>query len=137
MNPTLDQRVSTGSTTRISTDLEQMWRNQFYAGQGRTPAESFAGIETVGPEIDFRQMAKTVRFAGATYDPAIIKFYEDIIVELQKEVERYKTLWASIRSAADAEIPESYVARQTIQPSADFAKKLRRSTKPGLRVSVE
>jgi hypothetical protein len=137
MNSTLVQRAATASTTRISTDMEQMWRNQFFAEQGRTPAESFVGIENTEPEINLRQMTKTVKFAGGAYDPAIIKFYEDIIIELQKEVERYKALWESLRSAAEGEAAESYVARQTVQPSLEFARKLRRSTRPALRLSAE
>ena len=89
MSLTLEQRVSTASTTRISSDLEQMWRNQFFAEQGRTPAKSFAGVGEEEPQNNLRQMTRAVRFAGGVYDGAIVKFYEDIIVELQKEVERY------------------------------------------------
>lgn len=137
MSVTLEQRVATASTTRISTDLEQMWRNQFFAEQGRTPAQSFPSLASHETEGSLREITKTVRFAGGVYDPAIIRFYEDIIVELQREVERYKALWASVRSIADAEAPEFYVVRQTVQPSPAVARKLRSSTKPSLRISAE
>lgn len=137
MNVMPEHSVATASTTRISTDMEQMWRNQFFAEQERTPAASFAGIEAAEPGTNLRRMAQSVRLEGGFDYPAIIRFYEDIIIELQREVERYKALWVSARSAAEAEVPESYFARQTIQPSPAFAKKLRQTTKPGLRASAE
>jgi hypothetical protein len=137
MNVTLEQRISTASTTRISSDLEKMWRNQFFAEQGRTPAKSFAGVEEEEPRSDLRQMTRAVRFAGGVYDGAIVKFYEDIIIELQKEVDRYKSLWASAQAATEEDEPESYLPRQTVKLSPEFAKKLSSGTRKSLRISAE
>jgi hypothetical protein len=136
MNVALEQGMSAGSTTRISTDLEQLWRNQFFVQQERT-AESFASTNAIEPQRQLRQMTDNVRFAGGAYDPTIIHFYEDIIVELQREVERYKSLWASSLRAAQTETPETYFARQTAPLSPAMARKLRSRTRPGLRVSTE
>jgi len=130
--------MSGGSTTRISTNLEQLWRNQFFALQERTAADGLASLETGAPQKQVRQMTDTVRFAGGVYDPAIISFYEGIIVELQREVARYKSLWAAALKSAQAEAPEeAYVPRQTVPVSPAMARKLRGGTRPGLRASTE
>ncbi len=122
------------STTRISTDLEKLWRGQFFAEQGQTPVGIRADIKR---ETDIKDIASTVRFSGGVYDQTIIRFYEDIILELQKQVVKYRELWESATKAAHDETEEVYFPRQTVQLSQKVAEKLRRSTKPGLRVSAE
>ena len=137
MNGTSELRQTNASQTRISSDLEQMLRSQFLGQQERTPAESFPTLESAGAEDSIRQLTKTVRFAGGAYDPAIIRFYEDIIIELQKEVERYKALWATTLPNDGPAVTVSYVARQTVQLSQAMATKLKSTTKPSLRASEE
>jgi hypothetical protein len=125
------------STTRISTDLEKLWRSHFFASQESTPADSPFDLEVAEPQKNIRQMTSNVRFAGGVYDSTIIKFYEDIILELQREVERYKLLWESSRVKVEEEAEESYVARETVRLSPGMAEKLRRATRAGLRVSAD
>lgn len=137
MNSALLDGRTASSTTRISTDFEKMWRDQFLAQQERTPAESFADLEVVEPQGELRRVASTVRFAGGAYDPTIIKFYEDIIAELQREVERYRALWHAARAAAESEPVEQYAERDAVAPSPAFARKLKRSAKPSLRFAAE
>ena len=134
MSTLLDRDRTSGSTTRISTNLEELWRDQFFAEQGQTPAGIMADLKR---ENNFKHIASTIKFSGGVYDPAIIRFYEDIILELQKQVVRYRELWESATKAAQEDIEEVYFPRQTVQPSEKVAQKLRRSTKPGLRVSAE
>jgi len=136
MNALLEPDKAVASTTSISTNLEDLWRNQFFAGQGQTPAEILPELRAPERATNFRRMTATVKFPGAGYDPAIIRFYEDIILELQKQVVRYKNLWESA-AKAHREVEESYVARDTIRPSESIVKKLRTATKPGLRISAE
>src|SRR5260370_6594848 len=125
---------TSASTTRISTNLEDLWRGQFFAEQGQTPAGIISDMKR---ENNFKYIASTVKFAGGLYDPAIISFYEDIILELQKQVVRYRQLWESASKGVQQDIEEVYFPRQTVPPSEKVAQKLRRSTKPGLRVSTE
>ncbi len=125
---------TSASTTRISTNLEDLWRGQFFAEQGQTPAGIISDMKR---ENNFKYIASTVKFAGGLYDPAIISFYEDIILELQKQVVRYRQLWESASKGVQQDIEEVYFPRQTVPPSEKVAQKLRRSTKPGLRFSAE
>ena len=125
---------TSASTTRISTNLEDLWRGQFFAEQGQTPAGIISDMKR---ENNFKYIASTVKFAGGLYDPAIITFYEDIILELQKQVVRYRQLWESASKGVQQDIEEVYFPRQTVPPSEKVAQKLRRSTKPGLRFSAE
>lgn len=134
MSTLLDRDRESASTTRISTDLEELWRGRFFTEQGQTPAGIMADMKR---ENNFRHIASTVKFSGGVYDPAIIRFYEDIILELQKQVVRYRDLWESATKAAHEDIEEVYIPRQTVPLSEKVAEKLRRSTKPGLRVSAE
>jgi hypothetical protein len=126
------------STTRISTDLEKLWRGQFLAEQGQTPIGIVPTESKPENNINITDMTATVRFAGGVYDPAIIRFYEDIILELQKQVVKYRELWeAATRAAQQNEPDDVYFPRQTVPLSQKMAEKLRRSTRPGLRVSGE
>lgn len=134
MTSLLDGDRTSASTTRISTDLEELWRGQFFAEQGQTPADAMGDMKR---ESRFRDIASTVRFAGGMYDPTIIRFYEDVILELQKQVVRYRELWEAATKIAHEEAEAVYVPRQTVPLSKGVAEKLRRSTKPGLRVSTE
>lgn len=134
MSTLLERERTSASTTRISTNLEDLWRGQFFAEQGQTPAGIMADMKR---ENNFKDIASNVRFSGGLYDASIISFYEDIILELQKQVVRYRELWEAASKAAHEDIEEVYFPRQTVQPSEKVAKKLRQSTKPGLRVSAE
>lgn len=134
MTTLLEQDKANASTTGISTNLEELWRRQFLAGQGQTPAGTMAELKR---ENNFKHIASTIKFSGGVYDPTIIRFYEGIILELQKQVVRYRELWESATKGAQEDIEEVYFPRQTVQPSEKVAQKLRRSTKPGLRVSAE
>ena len=134
MTTLFERERTSASTTRISTNLEDLWRGQFFAEQGQTPAGIMSDMKR---EHDFKDITSTVKFAGGLYDPAIISFYEDIILELQKQVVKYRQLWESATKAAQEDIEEVYFPRQTVPPSEKVAQKLRRSTKPGLRVSAE
>lgn len=134
MSSLLDRDRTSASTTRISTDLEELWRGQFFAEQGQTPVGIMADMKR---ESSFREIASTVRFSGGVYDPAIIRFYEDVILELQKQVVRYRELWEVATKAAHGEAEDTYVPQQTVPLSKNVAEKLRRSTKPGLRISAE
>jgi hypothetical protein len=135
MTALLESREVSGSTN-ISTDLEELWRKQFFAAQGQTPAGTLPDLRVPETENSLRRMTSTVQFSGGLYDPAIIRFYEDVILELQKQVVRYKTLWEETAKVRE-EIEESYVARQTVKPSADVVKKLRSRTKSRLKLSAE
>jgi hypothetical protein len=134
MTNLFDTERMSASTTRISTNLEDLWRGQFFAEQGQTPAGIMSDMQR---ESGFREIASTVRFSGGLYDPAIIRFYEDVILELQKQVVRYRALWEAATKAAHEEAEDMYVPQQTVPLSKEVAEKLRRSTKPGLRASVE
>lgn len=138
MTTLFEMNQASASSTRISTNLEEICRQQFFAGQGQTPADILPDLSETGRESAFRRMTDTVRFSGGVYDPAIITFYEDIILELQKQVLKYRTLWEqTLVNAAQDEAEEIYVARQTVKPSDVVAKKHRGGTKPGLRASSE
>ena len=125
------------STTRISTDLEELWRNQFFTLQQSTPVGSSAEKARSEPQDRILQVTGTLRFTQSTYEPAIIRFYEDVIAELQREVSRYKSLWESLRTAAEPEGEAAYVARQGVSLPPTVAKKLRAPTKPPFRPPVE
>lgn len=129
--------IEAASTTRISTDLEMLWRNRFFAQQEVTPARGIVEMDEVESTKQIRQLTETVRFAGEVYDPAIIRFYEDVITELQMEVQRYKTLWKLASLALEAESAGDYVPRQTVRPSPAVARKLSSSAKQSIRVPSE
>ena len=137
MNILLGPDRASASTTRISSNLEELWRRQFFAGQGQTPADVLLDSRAPERENSLRRMAATIKFSGGAYDSAIIRFYEDIILELQKQVLRYKTLWQEVAKAEWEDMEETYVARQTLRPTEGVIRKLRGRTKPGLRISAE
>jgi len=133
----LEPHRSSESTTRISTDLEELWRKQFLTERTQTPADVLPDQKASERDRNFRRMTETVRFSGGVYDPSVIRFYEDIILELQKEVVRYRALWEEAVKASRAEGEELYMARQTVKPSEDVVRKLRSKTGRSLRVSAE
>jgi len=125
------------ASTSISTNLEELWRGQCFAAQGQTPAGVMQDLKAPETGNSLRRMAATVQFAGGLYDPAIIRFYEDIILELQKQVVRYRTLWEEAAKAGREEMEESFAVRQTVRPSEEVVRKLRNRTRSGLRISAE
>jgi hypothetical protein len=64
------------STTRISTDMEDLWRRQFFTLQQRTPVAT--SVDAAPPEPQDRIWQVTgLRFAQGAGNPAIIPRWSD------------------------------------------------------------
>jgi hypothetical protein len=132
-----DTSSTNSSTTRISTDLEKLWRDEFFAKQGRTPADRAAELDLAQPQLELRAMTNVVRFAGGVYDRTIVEFYENVIIELQREVERYRALWAATRAHEDAQFTGAYIQKQPVRLTPHMAGKLKRPPAMPLRIPEE
>ena len=120
-------------TTRISTNLEELVRNEFFAKQKQTPAAVFPqSSERREVKEKWRNLAMAEKAHFSEID--IVRFYEDIILELQRELSRYKALAESARFADEAQPEESFVPRETAKRSEQMARKMRSRTQPGLRI---
>ena len=122
-------------TTRISANLEELVRNEFFASQKQTPADVLPHPERSDIKEKWRHLSMDQ--SARIYEIDIIRFYEDIIIELQRELVRYKALAEIKRLAVEAEAEESFVPRPTVTLSAEMARKMRVRTRPGLRVGSE
>ena len=52
----------------------------------------------------------TSDFSGGLYDASIISFYEDIILELQKQVVQYRELWEAASKAAHEKTSKKFTS---------------------------
>lgn len=121
-------------TTYISSDLQKLYEREFLAERTQTastrrppPEESEAGKEA------WRHIALKFYHAHG-YDPAVIRFYEDIIAGLQRELARYKAMVMELLAARGGEGggEDGYAAGNPTELSPGFARKLRAGTRPGL-----
>lgn len=119
-------------TTYISSDFQKLYEREFLSEQTQTasarrpyPEESEAGKET------WRRIVPKVHHPQG-YDPTIIRFYEGIIAELQRELAKYKAMVIELLAARGGEREGEYALGDTTELSPDFAKKLCTGTGPGL-----
>jgi hypothetical protein len=118
-------------TTYISTDLEKLFLESFFSGQRQT-----AGIPESRQQIDaMREVRKYLparSTRGYSYDQTIVRFYEDIISELQRELARYKDIVQKLLFIREIEAEEIVYSpgEPTVLPP-ELAQKLRGRTKPG------
>ncbi|HTQ53184.1 MAG TPA: hypothetical protein VMI94_01920 [Bryobacteraceae bacterium] len=114
-------------TTHISADVQKLYEDSFLGE--RTQTSTTSSGPQANPRTEFwRQLAPLPRRVG--YDPAIIRFYEDVITELQRELARYKAMVAELSKPTAVEIEVEYsTGRQTVLPPA-LASRLRSSTAP-------
>jgi len=120
--------------TYISADLKKLYDRAFEASQKQTasvlweyPHETRAGQET------WRGVLPIVRDPYG-YDPAIIRLYEDIIAELQRELARYKEYVWELLYRREIDTDVMYARGQVTVLPTEIAQKLRARTEPGLRM---
>jgi hypothetical protein len=129
----LDELDALNATTRISANLEEIWRSQFFLDQKQTPV-------SVPSKSEFRELRDKWRQVAPAVDPSmaygfdVVRFYEDIIAKLQHELMVYKNLVLSMQRAVP-EPAEVHRPMQPVKPSVGMHRKLNRVAQPTLRVT--
>ena len=116
-------------TTHISADAQKLYEYSFVAEQTQTAATQLGPQGRSRGEL-WRQLAPFSRYPLG-YDPTIIRFYEDVITELQRELAKYKTMVVELLKTPPAtEINLEYsTGERTVLPP-DVADRLRAHTMP-------
>jgi hypothetical protein len=115
-------------TTHISADMEKLYERAFITEQTQTTL-SQVELQPRSREESWRQIAPLVQ-ARYGYNPTVIRFYEDIITELQQQVSQYRAI---INELVRAQIEDSEVEYATGTPTVlppNLAKRMSDQTSP-------
>jgi hypothetical protein len=115
-------------TTNISTEAQKVYELMFLGEQTQTTATQTESQARPRAET-LRRLAPLNRCPGG-YDPAVIRFYEDVITELQRELARYKAMVAELSKNPVVGNEGEYTPGQPTTLPPDIAKRLRASTAP-------
>jgi hypothetical protein len=113
-------------TTNISTESQKLYESAFLAEQSQTNG-SIAGSKAQA--AGWRPVFPASRRLLID-EPAIIRFYEDVIADLQRELAKYKALAAELSKNLTVEIEGDYTPREKTQLPPDTARLMRASTQP-------
>lgn len=69
------------------------------------------------------------------YDPIIIRFYEDIIMQLQRELARYRAMVLELQQSRSREAEVEYSVGEPAQAPSAILQKVKSPTQPGLPVT--
>jgi hypothetical protein len=116
-------------TTHISADVQKLYEDTFLGERTQT-STSHSGPQAK-PRAEFwRQLTPLPKRVG--YDPAIIRFYEDVITELQRELAYYKAMVVQLSKTTGMETELEYApGQQTVLPPT-VATRLHSRTEPAL-----
>lgn len=121
-------------TTYISADLHSLYERAFLSTQRQTASSiQETWKETSCLEETWKQAAlRTHR--GYWYDPSIIRFYEDVIAELQRELARYKAivLQLMIEREYQTEEDDLYLPGPITKLPPEIERTISGKTRPGL-----
>jgi hypothetical protein len=120
-------------TTQISADVTKLYELGFITEQTQT---SITEVESQRKprEETWRQLAPFVR-AGHGYDPTVIRFYEDIILELQRQLARYRAIVTELLKAPVEEASVGYSQGTPTVLPPEIASRLRARTAPAARMT--
>ncbi len=116
--------------TYISADVEKLYERDFLAERTQT-AYSRPLKENRLLKEQWSWISPRVSHPYG-YDPVIVRFYEDIIVELQRELARYKAMVVALLASPSQEEDVQYFPGEPVHIPRDLARKLQSRTKPGL-----
>jgi hypothetical protein len=118
----------------ISADLWRLQTNTFYSGRRQTAARAY-DYGGQAPLEELREyVGKTANYSY-WYDQSIIRAYEEIIAELQRELAKYRETIANLMLARAAEAEDdSYLPSEPTRLPTEVATKIRSRTRPGLPV---
>jgi hypothetical protein len=120
-------------TTYISADLRQLYERAFLSEQGQTGSSLWD--RTQEGAFPLETWKTTARRVQVIYypEPSVIRFYEDIIAELQRELAKYKELVFQLLVSHQADVvDEVYSPGEPTTLPARTAEKLRRKPVAGL-----
>ncbi len=121
-------------TTYISSDLQRLYERALLAEQKQTATS----LSEYPQEAGFTREEALSRIMAIPrlHEPdwAIIRFYEGIIAELQRELATYRQLVWELFLHREAEPEDYYTRGEVVRLPGDLAKKLRVRTRPGLPV---
>jgi hypothetical protein len=116
--------------TYISADIERMYERDFLTGQ-TTTARGGTQNETGLLKEEWTWVApRLYRYYG--YDPVIVRFYEDIIMQLQRELARYKAMVVELLHSPSREADVQYSPGESVRMPPAILRKLRSLPQPGL-----
>jgi hypothetical protein len=115
-------------TTHISADTRKLYEESFLAEPTPTSGTEVASQTRPRSEL-WRQLAPLVRHP-TEYDPTIIRFYEDVITDLQRELVKYKAMVIELLKTSAPEDEVEYSLGQTTALPRDVASRLGARTRP-------
>lgn len=116
--------------TYISADVEKLYERDFLTEQTQT-AHPRAQEEARFLKEQWSWFApKLIRAYG--YDPVIVRFYEDIIMDLQRELARYKAMVVELMKSPVHEPDIQYLPGEPVRIPAELAGTLNSRTEPAL-----
>lgn len=119
--------------TYISTDLEKLFLESFFSGQRHTTVGSIQSHVQIDAFRDVGRYGPSRLSRSHPYDLTIVRFYEDIISELQRELARYKDIVQKLLFLRDTEAEEiGYAPGEAISLPPEIEEKIRGRTAPGL-----
>lgn len=116
--------------TYISADIDRMYERDFLAGQTNT-ARGGTQKETGLLKEEWTWVAPRLhRYYG--YDPVIVRFYEDIIMQLQRELARYKAMVLELLHSPSRETDVQYSLGEPVRMPPAVLRKMHSLPQPGL-----
>ncbi len=120
--------------TSISADMERIYERDFRTYQTTTARGGSTGREAGLLKDEWMWVSpKIQRYYG--YDPIIIRFYEDIIMQLQRELARYRAMVLELLQSRSSETEVEYSAGEPLYTPPAILRKLKSPTQPGLPVT--
>jgi hypothetical protein len=110
-------------TTHISADSQKLYESTFFGEHSRATATQPGSQSRSHAEL-WRQVAPIARHPSG-YDPTIIRFYEDVIAELQRELAKYKTMVIELLKTTAIEEEVEYSPGQKTALPPEVASRLR------------
>jgi hypothetical protein len=129
--PPEPQSAVTGMAN-ISVDLRELRVRDFLFKNTQTAAALVGYPEGRIPTNRWTGLEVNVEPQPQMYAPTIIRFYEDLVTELQREVARYKNMVIELTGQRGLEAEAEYAPGMSTSPSPSFARKLRSVAPSGL-----
>ncbi len=118
-------------TTYISSSTDEVYERDFLLEQTRTAGSYFRQPSEVQAHWEtWRRVALFLQYKYG-YDLALIRFYEDIIAELQRELARYKEMVAELLPHRRPSTESEYSRGEVAALPHELARKMRSKTPPG------
>jgi hypothetical protein len=114
----------------ISADIATMYERDFLSGQTNT-ARAGTQREARFLKEQWSWLAPRVHYYYG-YDPVIVRFYENIIMQLQRELARYKAMVVALLHSPPSEMDVQYLPGEPVRMPPDAVRKLRSLPQPGL-----